>query len=52
MERVRLDWLHVIAACVAVLSIGVIYTVAAGFINGGTTAVQVSSVQHLAVERH
>jgi hypothetical protein len=50
VKRVRLDWLEVTAACVAVLAIGIIYTVAIGFIHGGTAPVRTSSVQHLAVE--
>jgi hypothetical protein len=51
MEMVRLDWLQVVAACVAIVSIGVVYTVAAGFIDGGTTTVRTSSLQQLPVER-
>jgi hypothetical protein len=47
VERVRWDWLDVVAACVAVLSMGIIYTVAVGFIDSGTAPVRTSSVQQV-----
>ena len=52
MKRVHLDWLEVIAACVAVIAIGTVYTVAAGFIDRGTAPVRTSSVQNLTVQQH
>ena len=50
MERVRSNWLEIMAACVAVVAIGIVYTVAIGFIHGGTKTVRTSSLQQLPVE--
>ena len=52
VKRVHLDWLEVIAACVAVIAIGTVYTVAVAFIDRGTTPVRTSSVQNLTVQQH